>query len=154
MIDKMQQQMEQLQTSQSENAALRANQQPNNIPVNARPKTKVPDRPVVNINTDEREWELFKDSWNRYKTMTGITDQNILRMELRASCSQGVNDLLFEYIGSDTLDTSSEADQLEHIKRVAVKGTQIFEGEQRKCFLWYSLSHLLKIFIFMILLQG
>lgn len=116
MIDKMQQQMEQLQTSQTENAALRANQQPNNIPINARPKTKVPDRPVVNINTDEREWELFKDSWNRYKTMTGITDQNILRMELRASCFQGVNKLLCEYMGSDILDTSSEADQLEHIK--------------------------------------
>lgn len=115
--------MEQLQTLQTENAALRANQQPNNVPVNTRPKTKAPDRPIININTDEREWELFKDSWNRYKAMTGTTDQNILRMELRASCSQEVNKLLFEYIGSDTLDTSTEADLLEHIKRVAVKGT-------------------------------
>ena len=123
MIDIMRQQMEQLQTFQTENAALRANQQQNNVPVNARPKTKAPDRPIVNINTDEREWELFKDSWNRYKAMTRITDQNILRMELRESCSQEVNKLLFEYIGSDVLDTASEADLLEHIKRVAVKGT-------------------------------
>ena len=122
MIDIMRQQMEQLQTFQTENAALRANQQQNN-PVNTRPKTKAPDRPIVNINTDEREWELFKDSWNRYKAMTGITDQNILRMELRASCSQEVNKLLFEYIGSEALDTASEANLLEHIKRVAVKGT-------------------------------
>lgn len=55
--------------------------------------------------------------------MTGITEPNVLRMELRASCSQEVNKLLFEYIGADTLDTSNEQNLLEHIKRVAVKGT-------------------------------
>jgi len=122
-LEMMRQQMEQLQTLQTENAALRANQPPKIIPANTRPKTKAPDRPIININTDEREWELFKDSWNRYKVMTGITDQNVLRMELRASCSQEVNKLLFEYIGADILDTSTELNLLEHIKRVAVKGT-------------------------------
>ena len=124
MLEMMRQQMEQLQTLQTENAALRA-YQANNVPPNTttRPKTKAPDRPIINVNTDEREWELFKDSWNRYKAMTGINNPDALRMELRAACSQDVNKLLFEYIGAETLDTSTENDLLEHIKRVAVKGT-------------------------------
>ena len=117
----MQQQMKQLQTLQTENSQLRNAQNPN--PNVGRPKTKAPDRPVVNTNTDEREWELFKDSWGRYKTMTGITDLNLIRMELRAACSPDVNKLLFEYIGSTKLDAASEAELLTHIKSVAVKGT-------------------------------
>ena len=121
MLNMMQQQMKQLQTLQTENSQLRNAQNPN--PNVGRPKTKAPDRPVVNTNTDEREWELFKDSWGRYKTMTGITDVNLIRMELRAACSPDVNKLLFEYIGSTKLDAASEAELLTHIKSVAVKGT-------------------------------
>ena len=114
MLEMMQQQMQDLHTLQEENTTLRANQAANTT-TNPRLKTKAPDRPVINTNTNEREWELFKDSWNRYKIMTGISDANVLRMELRASCSQEVNKLLFEYIGADTLDTSTETDLLEHV---------------------------------------
>ena len=127
MLVLMEQQMTQLTTLQAENTQLRNNvagvpppQQQQQPP---RPKTKSPDRPVINADTDEQEWELFKDSWNRYKTMTAVTNVNMLRLELRAACSQDVNRLLFEYIGADALNTADENELLDFIKSVAVKGT-------------------------------
>ena len=69
MLILLQQQMSQLQTLHAENTELRASAVD---PTTTKAKTKAPDRPTVNTNTDEREWELFKDSWTRYKNMTGI----------------------------------------------------------------------------------
>ena len=118
--------MTQLQTLQTENAHLRENANATataNHPPPQHPKTKAPDRPVINTNTDEREWELFKDSWSRYKAMAAITDTNMLCMELRAACSQDVNKLLFEYVGATNLNAADETQLLEHIKSVAVKDT-------------------------------
>ena len=119
MLVLMEQQMTQLTTLQAENTQLRNNvagvpppQQQQQPP---RPKAKSPDRPVINADTDEQEWELFKDSWNRYKTMTAVTDVNMLRLELRAACSQDVNRLLFEYIGADALNTADENELLDFI---------------------------------------
>jgi len=77
MLELMQQQMEQLKLLQTENAQLRNNN--NTDPPAGR--TKRPDRPIVNANIDEREWELFKDSWQRYKTMAGLTRVKNIRME-------------------------------------------------------------------------
>ena len=118
--------MTQLQTLQTENIQLRnANANGNTTIINNqhRMKTKAPDYPAINTNTDEHEWGLFKDSSNRYKTMTAISDENVIRMELRAACSQDVNRLLFEYIGATSLNAATENDLLEHIKSVTVKGT-------------------------------
>ena len=118
--------MAQLTTLQTENANLRNNVVPpfqQHQPQQPRVKTKSPDRPVINADTDEQEWELFKDSWNRYKTMTAVTDANVIRLELRAACSQDVNRLLFEYIGAETLNAATEDELLNFIKSVAVKGT-------------------------------
>ena len=117
MLDLMRSQMEQLTTLHTENAHLR------NISQGPTVKTKTPDCPIVNANIDEREWELFKDSWQRYKTMTGLINADSIRMELRAACSPDVNKLLFEFIGSTTLDTTTEQDLLEHIRSTAVKTT-------------------------------
>ena len=112
----MQQQMQQLNTLQRENVHLRTGRP-------SGPKTKRPDRPTVNVNIDEREWELFKDTWQRYKTMTGLAGEDGIRMELRASCSSDVNKLLFEFVGATMLDTASEQELLGHIRSIAVKGT-------------------------------
>ena len=122
MLEFMEQQMTQLHTLHIENIQLRNNV--DNAPAPpTRTKTKSPDRPIINPDTDEQEWELFKDSWERYKTMAAITDQNMLRLELRAACSQDVNRLLFEYIGGETLNAATENELLDYIKSVAVKGT-------------------------------
>ncbi|XP_066925578.1 uncharacterized protein [Clytia hemisphaerica] len=55
--------------------------------------------------------------------MTAVTDVNMLRLELRAACSQDVNRLLFEYVGAEALNTANENELLNFIKSVAVKGT-------------------------------
>ena len=116
MLDLMGQQMLQLTALQQENAQLRAGR-------GAKGKTKTPDRPSIHASIDEREWESFKDTWQRYKTMTSLTDADSIRMELRAACSPDVNKLLFEFIGSTTLNTASEQQLMTHIRAVAVKGT-------------------------------
>ena len=82
-----------------------------------------PNRPNVEGNIDDHEWELFKDSWRRYKTMTNLTTTEEIRLELRAACSNEVNKLLFEIIGAATLDVCTEENLLGHIRAVAVKGT-------------------------------
>lgn len=55
MLTLMQQQMSQLQTLQTENSQLR-NAATNNPTPPQRPKTKSPEHPVINTNSDEREW--------------------------------------------------------------------------------------------------
>lgn len=116
MLALMREQMEHLKTLRDENAQLR----------HAAPtagKTKIPDRPTINANIDEREWELFKDTWKRYKAMAKITTAAETQMELCAACSPDVNKLLFEFVGPDSLATSTEEQLLAHIKTIAVKGT-------------------------------
>ena len=84
-------------------------------------KAKRPDRPVIDSDIDDREWELFLDTWSRYKTMAGVTTVDNVRMELRAACSTEVNKMLFEFVGPTTLADCTEAQLLAHIKSVAVK---------------------------------
>ena len=48
-------------------------------------------------------------------------ETEVIRLELRASCSNEVNRLLFEYVGSVVVDDSTEEQLLQHIKTVAVK---------------------------------
>ena len=122
MLTLMQQQMQTLSTLQAENAELRQNRTterrtPNHM------KTKHPDRPLINANIDDREWELLKDTWNRYKMMTGIQGLDEIRNELRASCSEDVNKFLFEFVGAEALNTATEDELLEHIRAIAVKTT-------------------------------
>jgi hypothetical protein len=122
MLEMMKRQMEQMENLRIENNELRATTQIS-TQQQQRPRTKAPDRPTVNTNTDEREWELFKDSWSRYKLLAGIMDDNLICMELRAACSQEVNKLLFEYVGASTLNLATEEQLMVHIKSIAVKGT-------------------------------
>lgn len=75
------------------------------------------------MNIDDREWELFKDTWQRYKPMTGLTTVDGICMEIWASCSLDVNKVLFEFIGAASLDAASEQDLLRYICNIAVKET-------------------------------
>ena len=115
LITLMQQQNQQMAT------LLQQPQQNNNNNNNSR--TKKPDCPVINAGMDDREWAVYLDSWSLYKNMTGITDANTLRMELRASCSVDLNKMLFEFVGADVLNVAAEDEMLGHIKSVAVKQT-------------------------------
>ena len=109
-----------LQTQNQQMQTLIDQRQPNQTNNN---RTKKPDRPVINAGMDDREWAVYLDSWSLYKNMTGITDPNTLRMELRAACSTDLNRMLFEFVGADALNTCTEEEMLAHIKSVAVKQT-------------------------------
>ena len=126
MLETMQRQMEQMERLHSENARLRdeaGNGTPQDTSTRVRTvgQTKKPDRPVVNAGINDREWALFMDTWARYQRMANINDADTLRMELRASCSDDVNKMLFEFVGPATLDRCNEQQLLGHIKSVAVK---------------------------------
>ena len=54
-------------------------------------------------------------SLNQYRLLAGLTDDSLLRMQLRTACSQDVNRLPFEYVGASTLDVATEA-LMAHIK--------------------------------------
>jgi len=53
--------------------------------------------------------------------MAGLSNTAEIRNELRAACSQKVNEMLFNFVGPDPLQTASENDLLGFIKSVAVK---------------------------------
>ena len=53
--------------------------------------------------------------------MIKVVEADAIRLELRDACSEDVNKLLFEYVGTVELETCSEEQLLEHIKSVAVK---------------------------------
>ena len=87
-----------------------------------RSKTK-PDRPTIKHNSTDGDWQLYNDSWLRYKQMCKITDPVEVRNELRCTCSHEVNQLLFDIVGPEILNSCSETELLEYIKSVAVQGS-------------------------------
>ena len=103
---------------QRENNDLRRNMQSSNSSTNARR----PDRPTIEPDSSDNECALFVDSWQRYKNMCRLRDDADIRNELRSCCSTEVNKLLFDLIGSERLNSTSESDLMSHIKSVAVKG--------------------------------
>ena len=134
MIDLMQQQMKTVTDLQAENVRLREASAQTGITAavpsgpNSQYSAKKPvaQRPVLDVNVDDRDWAIFIDIWDRYKKMCKLTDADIenIRLELRASCSTEVNKLLFEYVGPSVLNSCTEAQLLQHMKSVAVKIVQ------------------------------
>ena len=102
-----------------QNLALTAPAAPNPTPGG---RVKRPDRPIIDADATDSDWAMFIDSWERYKTMTKISDPVEIRNELRSTCSSVINKLLFNFVGASTLNTCSEQQLLSHIKSVAVKG--------------------------------
>ena len=112
--------MQQMISLQQENNELRGNMS-NSVPSQSS-VVKKPDRPTVNQDSTDSDWALFIDSWSRYKDMCRLRDVAEIRNELRSACSNDVNKLLFDLIGSERLNNASEKDLLGFIKSVAVKG--------------------------------
>ena len=102
-----------------QNLALTAPAAPNPTPGG---RVKRPDRPIIDADATDSDWAMFINSWERYKTMTKISDPVEIRNELRSTCSSVINKLLFDFVGASTLNTCSEQQLLSHIKSVAVKG--------------------------------
>lgn len=80
-----------------------------------------PERPVIEPDSSDNKWIIFKDAWLRYKEMTQLNDPTEIRNELRSACNSSVNEMLFNFIGPDALHNATEEQLLEYIKSVAVK---------------------------------
>ena len=79
------------------------------------------ERPVIDADCSDNQWVIFQDAWERYKQMASITTNAEIRNELRSACSSKVNEMLFNFVGPDILNTATELDLLKHIKAVAVR---------------------------------
>lgn len=84
-------------------------------------RSSKPTRPTIEADSSDNGWIIFEDSWSRYKEMAQLTNQAAIRNELRSTCSPKVNEMLFNFVGPEVLNTASEADLLKFIKSVAVK---------------------------------
>jgi len=93
----------------------------NNNPEDKSKRSTKPMRPTIDADSSDNKWIIFKDSWNRYKEMAGITDAVHIRNELRSTCTPKVNEMLFNFVGPEALNQATEANLLEHIKSIAVK---------------------------------
>ena len=51
-----------------------------------RTSVKRPERPVMKEDTCDQEWKNFSFEWGNYKTASGNTDPNTIRMELQFCC--------------------------------------------------------------------
>lgn len=91
----------------------------------SRPSTSraKPNRPKVESDLDEMGWEIFLDSFRRYKRIANLESNEDVCLELREACSANVNKSLYQYIGAVDLNspTLTEAKLMEYIKFVAVK---------------------------------
>ena len=111
--------MQQMIELQRENNELRRNvHNSGSSSTNARK----PDRPTIEPDSSDSDWALFVDSWERYKNMCKLREASDIRNELRSCCSSEINKLLFDLIGSERLNTTTESDLMAHIKSVAVRG--------------------------------
>jgi hypothetical protein len=79
-----------------------------------------PKRPTIEYGAKDHEWEVFLDSWERYKEVARFEEDADLHYELRQSCSPEVNQMLLGFVGKEELKRASEKELLQHIKSVAV----------------------------------
>lgn len=79
------------------------------------------ERPTIEADCTDNRWIIFRDAWSRYKEMASLTSATEIRNELRSTCSPKINEMLFNFVGPDTLNTCSEEDLMDFIKSVAVK---------------------------------
>ena len=106
-------------------------QQPTTTSRSDRSGKAKPERPTIKQSSSDGDWELYQDSWRRYKQMCKLTDATEIRNELRCTCAHEVNQLLFDIIGPATLDTCTETELLGYIKSVAVEGSHKEVHRQR-----------------------
>lgn len=105
------------------------------------------ERPSIEADSSDNKWIIFTDAWTRYKQMAKLDTLVEIRNDLRSACSSSVNEMLFNFVGPDALNSASEAQLLAYIKSVAVKSIhpevyrqQFFamrqsDGESITCFI-------------------
>ena len=87
------------------------------LPTSTRPSVSLdsPIRPVITADCTDNQWIIFLDAWKRYKQMSKLSDPVEIKNELRSACDATVNEMLFNFVGHDTLITANE-DQLHKVR--------------------------------------
>lgn len=116
----MQQQMADLMARFLPSTTTQAAATTSELPQHRLPRTKV-NRPIIDIDTNDNRWILFCDAWDRYKEMANLTSPDEIRNELRSSCTDKVNEMLFNFAGPAALNAANESDLMRYIKAVAVR---------------------------------
>ena len=70
------------------------------------------------MDSTEGEWGIFEDCWARYKRMTGLTDAEGVRDELRESCMKQLITCLVQMQNTGTLGSSNNAQLLRFIEAI------------------------------------
>lgn len=88
-----------------------------------RPNLPKPTRPRIDMGADDLTWQLFLDRWNRYKLNAKLFDEQRICLELRNACEDPVDKALFEFVGTNKLNSPllTEYELLKYIKGVAVR---------------------------------
>ena len=121
--EQLDQQKLQMETILSQNKAIDELKKELDIAKSANTKEQgtKPARPVIHAGQSDNQWLLFLDSWGRYKELANLTKPERIRNELRAACSDDVNELLFELYGPQQLNNMTEDQLVEAINKVAVE---------------------------------
>ena len=82
------------------------------------PKLKI-SRPTINEKENESRWETFALEWDNYKKYNGLTTRAQIVMELKQCCDGRLLQKLL-HDPEAALDTESENDLLQRMKKVAV----------------------------------
>ena len=92
-----------------------------NRPSDGAPNVKKPDRPGIDLGSNEGQWAFFLDEWQEYKRRCRLGGSDIIS-ELKAACTIDLRREVFDFVGSAGLAIISESDLLDQIKKLAVKG--------------------------------
>ena len=81
-----------------------------------------PTRPKIEAHYDDISWNIFKQKWKQYKSITGIHERKEVCLELMEACSEQVERLLYQVFGAIDVDDKriTEKVMLKYIKKVAV----------------------------------
>ena len=70
------------------------------------------------MDSTEGEWGIFEDCWARYKRMTGLTDAEGVRDELRESCMKQLITRLVQMHNTGTLGSCNNVQLLRFIEAI------------------------------------
>ena len=81
-----------------------------------------PTRPKIEAHYDDISWNIFKQKWKQYKSITGIHERKEVCLELMEACSEQVERLLYQVFGAIDVDDKriTEKVMMKYIKKVAV----------------------------------
>ena len=100
-------------------AATTFSQSQTQVESNNRAKAENPKRPLISCNSSQENWSYFLSRWSRYKTLTGITGEQ-LEGQLLECCDEDLQLSIHRSFG-DSISEKSEDEILRDLKKFTVQ---------------------------------